>query len=239
MMSIEFENGIFIEECKSRFRCKVVINGFEELCYLSSSSKLAKLIQLPGREVLLKRNASKKSKTKYTVHAVKTPNGYVLLNLGFVNSLLKAEFNKPESIYSGDKIYCEKKVTGGLKSDFYIEGIRKTIIEAKGIISEEPIANFPSMTVERAINQLQAFSKLLKTGYNVHYYIVLMSPYINYLQPDKTQIEFYRNFEDCLKNGMKLFVYKTVWNNKYSASVLRDNLIENLFLCKTINMVTG
>lgn len=226
----ELENGVFIEECKNRFGCKVNIKGIETLCYISSSSKLRHFLKLSGREVLVKKNTNIKSKTKYTLFAVKTFKGYILLNLVFVNKLLMIEFNKPNCIYSGKKIYYEKKVTNTLKSDFYIDDSdKKIVIEAKGIITEESIAYFPSMAVKRATAQLRILNNLLTKGYDVHYYVVLMNSEINQLILDKNQVEFYREFKKCLKVGMVVYVYKVIWDNIY-ASIIRDEIVEKAFL---------
>jgi DNA-binding sugar fermentation-stimulating protein len=229
-MQMELISGIFIEECKSRFLCKVDINGQCELCYVSSSSKLAPFIELKGKEVVLIKNISTTSKTKYTLQAVKNETGYILLNLSFINRLLGEEFKRPESLYSvADRILSEKTISEGLKVDFFIEGKQDVVIEAKGIISNAGGACLPAMRVDRAVNQLKCFQKLLKKGISVHYYFVLMNPLINNLKLDKTKMEFYKLFRSCLKNGMQVFIYKVVWNedNIYLA---RDKSIETLFL---------
>lgn len=223
-----FIKGVFLEECKNRFLCKVKVNDYEELCYISSSSKLAPFIDLVGKEVLLVPNSTK-SKTKYTVHAAKTSDGYVLVNLGFVNKILQREFNKPESIYESQRICADKTVEGELKVDFLIDGNPKVVVEAKGIISKTDIAYIPSMKVERAVIQLTKLNKLIHLGYSVHYYFVLLSPTIECLQLDKENKEFYQRFISCVKNGMKVFIYKTLWSNN-EVSAVRDTKTESLFL---------
>lgn len=228
----EFEKGLFIEECKCRFLCKVWVKGIEELCYVSSSSKLRYFIELKNKEVVLKINTTSKSKTKYTLFAVKDDVGYILLDLVYVNKLLHNEFIKPISIYFGNTIYCEK-VIENLRSDFYIDGKNKVFIEAKGIITKESTAYFPSMVLKRAINQLKVMRDLLAKGYKVHYYLVLMSPQIDLLLPNRKYVEYYNNMKLCLENGMQLFVYKIAWND-IKASVFRDQMIEKLFLNEVI-----
>jgi len=229
-MSNEFIAGVFVEECRKRFLCKVEIQGQEELCYISSSSKLAPFIELVGREVLLTKNIGDRNKTNYTVHAVKTCEGYVLLNLSFVNKLLLIEFNKPESIYSGlNTIYREKKIINSLRADFVIEGKQKIIVEAKGIITEKITGYLPSMTVIRAVKQLEAFNQLLREGYCVHYYVVLMNPGTRDLKLNKEILEFHRLFKRCMKKGMQVFVYRVKWDNEF-CSIIRDKLVEMSFL---------
>lgn len=230
-MTNTYINGTFIDECPNRFLCKVSISGQEHLCYLSSSSKLAPFIDLRGSEVLLTKNANPKSKTKYTVYAVKATEGYILLNLTAVNTLLLTEFKKPESIYKDySQIFREKTLLDPkIKVDFLIESTPNTVIEAKGIISNSAIAYFPSMKVERAISQLNTFLSLLKKGYSVHYYVVLMSPQVQTLKLEKNNRIFRRIFLTCIKKGMQVFFYRTTWGNgKFSLS--RDLVAENSFM---------
>lgn len=230
MLDNIYEKGIFLEECKNRFLCKVLLRGTEELCYISSSSKLSHFITLAGREVLLKKNSSTKSRTSYTVQAVKAEQGYILLNLNFINKLLGEEFIKPDSLYAGAKtICCEKKLGNILKVDFLIEGDSTIIVEAKGIISEGYSVKFPAMVVERAMQQLQVFAKLMEEGFLVNYYIVLMNPAIEQVRLDKSIVVFSRLFKKCLKKGMEVYIYKVLWRDE-QFSVVRDRIIETNFI---------
>ena len=234
-MPNEFEHGVFIEECKNRFLCKVAIKGQEELCYVSSSSKLSHFIKLPGRQVLLIENLKKTSKTKYTLHAVKTVQGYALLNLGYINKLLMDEFSKQEGIYkTSAAIHREKKVTATLKSDFLVTGEYPTIIEAKGILSESATAYLPSMQVNRAVRQLNELNNLLKKGFLVHYYIILMDTEIKRLLLSNKPQNFYSAFTSCLENGMRYFIFKAAWNGQ-GFILNRDLISESEFLLQSYN----
>lgn len=225
-----FKTGFFLEECKNRFRCIVRIKEKEEVCYLSSSSKLSPLIQLQGREVLLTKNLKKNSKTTYTVHAVKGESGYILLNLGHVNTLLMTEFEKPDSLYAGAKEICrEKKVHQRLRADFCVEREPRTIIEAKGLITEKEVSNLPSINVERAVRQLKIFKKMLQTGHGVHYYLVLMNPATRTVELDRERTLYYKEFRACLKRGMLCFIYRVQYDEG-QFFVVRDLISEVAFL---------
>ncbi|NLL06147.1 MAG: DNA/RNA nuclease SfsA [Clostridiaceae bacterium] len=229
-MNIELESGIFIEECKSRFLCKVFIKEQEELCYVSSSLKLAPFIDLRGKEVLLTKNKGTGKRTKYTLYAIKTKESQILLNLSFVNKLLFTELSKLEGPYLGSsQIFSEKKISENLKSDFYIEGEKKIIVEAKGIISLNEVALFPAMKVERAVVQLKEFQKLLKKGFSVHYCLVLMNPAIKSIKLDKSKVDFYKGYRNCIKKGMQIFVYEVV-GQKDNIFLRRNPIIEDSLL---------
>lgn len=228
-MNRQVVEGIFIKETKSRFLCIVDINGSNELCYISSSSKLRHFINLSGRKVLLSLNTGKNNKTKYTLYAVKTEDGYALLNLVYINKLLLFEFDSPRNFYTdSSNIFPEKKINETLKVDFYIQGEKDIIIEAKGILSEEKNVKFPAMRVARAEKQLLQFENLLKQGVEIHYYIVLMNAAIKSIELDIEYEEFKNTFIKCIKKGMKLFVYKAIWQNEFI--IKRDLRIEQEFL---------
>jgi len=217
--------GIFIEEAKGRFLCTVNIDGRQELCYVSSSSKLSHFIYLKGREVLLTENKGSNIRTKYTLYAVKTEEGYALLNLTYINEILLCEFNKAGSLYSnGGKIYPEKKINDTLKVDFFIEGKKDIIIEAKGILTEEQTAKFPAMRVLRAERQLLQFEKFLNKEIDIHYYLILMNAAIKAIQIDVDYKEFKQPFKRCIKNGMQLYVYKAIWQKEFQ--IVRDHKLE-------------
>ena len=102
--------GIFKEECKRRFLALVEINGKEEECYMSTSSKLKDIIDLNGRTVLLKENKGENLRTKYTVQAVKEKENIILLNLNYINELFYAEILK-----SNQEILREQKINKNAK----------------------------------------------------------------------------------------------------------------------------
>lgn len=225
IMNRVYVKGIFIEEAKKRFLCSVKIDGNQELCYIASSSKLSHFICLQGREVLLKKNIGSNNRTKYTLYAVKTENGFALLNLVHINKLLLQEFNKSESMYSNlGKIYPEKKINDTLKVDFLIEGDKVILIEAKGVLTEDQTAKFPAMRVTRAEKQLLQFEKLLKKGIDIHYYLVLMDAEIKSVELDLDNKEFIQPFKRCIRKGMKLYIYRTVWQEEFT--ITRDYELE-------------
>ena len=156
------------------------------------------------------------------------------MNLGHVNTLLMTEFEKPASYYAGAKNICrEKQVHQNLRADFCVEQERRTIIEAKGLITENTVSLLPSMAVERAVTQLKIFKKLLKTGCEVHYYLVLMNPAIGAVELDRTQKDYYKEFRACLKLGMKCFIYR-VHCEETRFFVVRARDREEAFLSKCV-----
>lgn len=84
-----FLRGSFVRELNNRFLAEIEIGGKLEVCYVPSSCKLSRLIDLSGRETLLLPVEKKNARTKYSVYAVKDGTNYILLNLGACNAILE------------------------------------------------------------------------------------------------------------------------------------------------------
>lgn len=171
--------GIFIKEAKERFIGYVKIDSQIEECYISSSSHLHKLICLKNKKVILTENKGKNLRTKYTVQAVIDKNNTTLINLNYVNSFV---YEYLKSKYPNIDLKRECYV-GSYKSDFYLPSKNK-IIEVKSLLSKTKTTKFPSVHGIRSIKQLQKIYQLLKDGYNVDYYIVLLSSVIQNIISD-------------------------------------------------------
>lgn len=68
-MNFELIKGIFIEESKNRFLCKVVVDGVLHECYVPSSSKIENYLNINNKEILLTRNQGGNRRTKYSLFA--------------------------------------------------------------------------------------------------------------------------------------------------------------------------
>ena len=217
-MEKEYKKGVFIEECKNRFICKVNIDGIEEECYVSSSCKLSNFINLKGKEVLLKLNKGKNLRTKYTLHAL-LEDEITLLNLNFVNDIVNDCL-----FFDKSKWKREYKFSKKLKTDYFSEKEKK-IIEVKAIISDNDSVIFPSVYSERTIRQLDEYNKLLKNGYSVEYDIILMSKRIRRIIINKEEKDLKRVLSRCIKNGLKIKVYDLIWNDNYCIKVYENTKV--------------
>lgn len=202
--SIEPIKGIFVSESKNRFISKVKVNDEVVECYVPSSSRIDNYLKLDECEVILTENKAKKSRTKYSLFAVKSEKEYIILNLNKVNSILEdlvvSKSLYPEALF---RVYREK-VIEGYKSDLLLKSVDKSIIiEAKGIIAKESKVTFPQVNSERAILQLKALEKLLHQGNIVHYYLVSLSPFIKEIEID-TKTEYYYHLNRCMNSGLSL-----------------------------------
>lgn len=193
--------GKFIEECKHRFLAKVNINGQEEECYMPTSSKLSKLIDLQNREVYLMENMGDSLRTKYKVHSVSIKNNLILLDLNCLNKLFFSE------ILLNDTKYLPERKIDNLKVDFVNEE-KNEVVEIKGLISDNKNIIFPHINATRIIRQL----KILGNSYgNIRFVFILMNPKINRIILDKNNKEFMKYFKLAMNKQVKFEIYKIYW----------------------------
>lgn len=193
--------GQFISESKNRFLCTVKIDGTEEICHIASSCRLDNFIDLRNRWVLLVENTSKKSRTKYSVIAVKHKRNYITLNTSWANKAIDCSILSRKFSFLGKRRdYKAEFVLDGYKTDFFIPN-SKTIVEIKSVISTEDTAFFPTVFSERTISQLDTISRLLGSGYKGYFIIVSLNPYVKEIKllQDTKCVESLRN---CRDKGM-------------------------------------
>lgn len=211
---MKFDNlvmGIFVEESKNRFICKVLINDLLCECYVPSSSRIQNYLNIKGKEVLLSLNNGKNQRTKYALFAVKYYNKYVLLNLNLLNKIVEAEILQDCLIEN--IIIKKEQVIEGYKTDLLLEysGGGKTIIEVKGIISTRRVTKFPSVHSERAISQLKRLRELLLQGYKVLYYLVSLSPIVKKIELDPKFQDYCDLLRECVELGMELIGFSLMF----------------------------
>ena len=192
--------AIFISELSNRFKCLVDIEGIETLCYVPSSCRLSNFIDLTGHTVLLTRLSSQ-SRIEYSLYAVETDKGLVLLNLALANKIVLSQINKRCFAFLGKRKQLRTElVVNGDKRDLDIEET-KTIIEIKTILSLDSSGHFPTVYPHRLINQLRKIEALLESGFRVCYLFIALGPQIKRIYLDANQ-EFSELFDRCRSKGM-------------------------------------
>lgn len=192
--------AIFIAELSNRFRCLVDIDGTETLCYVPSSCRLSNFIDLAGRTVLITRLGSK-SQIEYSLYAVKTDKGLVLLNLALANKVVLSQIQKRCFAFLGKRKHLHTElIVNGYKSDIYIEDTN-TIVEIKTILSLDLSGHFPTVYPRRLIDQLRKIEVLLDAGCRVCYLFIALGPQIKRIYVDANN-EFSELFDRCISKGM-------------------------------------
>ena len=82
---MKYKTGFFIRELSNRFKAEVLIEGIVNVCYVSSSCKLNKLIDLSRKEVILKELDKSRTGLKYSIIAVKQGKKFVIVNSNYAN----------------------------------------------------------------------------------------------------------------------------------------------------------
>lgn len=210
----EYEYGFFIRECSNRFLCWVIIHGIEELCYIPSSAKLSNFLDMQDKNVLLTKN-HKVGRTKYTVIAVHLgEQKYIYLNLNNINHLCKIALSRDLGFNLSD-ISCEKRMYWGYRSDLFIDSIKPTMLELKGIISDQALVEFPQMNSGRALKQINDFVYAINENIEVWYCFVVLSPTIKRIQFKNESNDFVNKLMDCTKRGMQLKVFRINYENDF------------------------
>ena len=200
----KYITGIFLEELKNRFLCRVRVNHEDAICYIPSSCRLSNFLNLTGKVVLLRKNATSGSRTRYAVYAVKCGRQFLLVNLSEANRVVENEIGRRFFSFLGKRKFVSHEVNiDGYKSDLFIEDTG-TIIEIKSILSVEQTALFPTVYSERAVQQFRKLSKLLEDGYKVCYMFVSLNPKVESITINRSVPEFFEAFCDCINLGMEV-----------------------------------
>lgn len=218
----------FLEESQGRFLGKVIIEGKVEECYISSSSKLGKYIDLKRKKVLLESTLGKNTRTKYKLFAVEHENNYILLNLNESNEILEQYFIKmgiKENLISRE-FQCDN----GLKTDLKIGSDQ--FIEVKTVISCGSKAVFPGEYSERFIRQLKQYQELLSRKCKVELAIMLFNEQTKDIVLNNECVDACKEMASALDKGMKIGIYKAIYKDGkvevIEESDCRDKLVNEL-----------
>lgn len=195
--------GIFQEELKNRFLCRVTIDGKDTICYIPSSCRLSNFIEMTGKTVMLKRIQSKGARTQYSVYAVKIKNHYIPVNLSGANGVIESNMSKRYFSCLGRRKVIQREVKiSGYKSDLFIADTN-TIVEIKSILSLNKTAVFPTVFSERAINQLLEIERLINEGYRICYIFVSLNSSVDKIEINHQETAFYSKMRHLVNMGMQ------------------------------------
>ena len=143
------------------------------------------------------------------LYAVKKERSPILLELQAINVIIGDYLRRQRKFENlKGEISYEKTLGNGYRADLYISS-QDIIIEGKTILSEDKVASYPNVKVERAIAQLQKIKLLLEEGYNVYYWFVSLNPLCNRLFLNEESNNFIELITVCRKLGMKI-VFSTL-----------------------------
>lgn len=217
--------GIFIEEVKNRFLCKVNINGNVEECYVPSSARLSNFFDLENVPVLVVENQGKKTRTKYKLFAIWQREQWVLVCLSYLNNLMRNHLLNLHNVRN-EQVLFEKTIDNKYKADILLEDDISTIYEIKGVLSNKEKVIFPSVCGERAIEQLRFFRTILrKKGYCVKYCIVLLNNDIHEVKLNRNEKNYLRCIKSCMKYGMEIEFFRVCWSDE-TPQLIRDKSIQ-------------
>ncbi len=201
-MSQNYIEAVFLREQKTRFLCDVMIDGQEVECYIPSSCKLSRFVNLAGKDVLLTTVAKKDARTRLALYAAKLGRSYVVLNLAEANRIVEEQLHRRYFSFLGNRKQVQREaVIECYKADLFIQDTQ-TIIEIKTLLSFEKKGLFPSVKSERAVKQLEKISELLDRGYHVCYIVISLNPSVKQITVNQAMGEYSRLFQECREKGM-------------------------------------
>jgi len=207
----EIIEGIFIKELKNRFLCVIEIDGEDEICYVPSSSRIDNYFDMTKKQVLLSRNKNPKSKTTYSLYAVKGQDSWILLNTNMVNSMFTTWItqNHPDS-----NICSEYQINKSYRCDYYVASQeRQKVIEIKSVFSSESKVRYPKVMSQRLIRQLENIDQLLQQGFAVDFYFAILGENIYGFEINSELVKISELFTRCLSNGMEVYCFSIVINS--------------------------
>lgn len=194
--------GIFKQEIKNRFLCRVKIEGKEVICYVPSSCRLSNFLDMTDRRVMLIPTMDKNARTRFALYALKYGRSYVPINLSNSNRVIEQQIHRRYFSFLGKRNQVvREKIIKDYKCDLFVKDTN-TVIEIKSILSFEKEALFPTVYSERAVKQLRQLSKLLDEGYKVCFIVVSLSRVVNEMSINPEIEDFYRLFQECVSKGM-------------------------------------
>ena len=198
--------GIFVQELKNRFLCEVLINGISTVCYVPSSCHLSNFLVLKGKKVLLLPTVTPNARTRYSLFAIPFKRSYILLNTSIANyAVLESMGSRRLSFLGKRKTVLSEHPVEGYKADAFIEDT-KTIVEIKSVLSVDETACFPTVYSERAIHQLKKLQELMEAGYNAHFIIVALNPYIKRVRIVRAN-GLWDALKPCIDSGMRVSAF--------------------------------
>ncbi|WJH37366.1 DNA/RNA nuclease SfsA [Paenibacillus sp. CC-CFT747] len=114
--------------------------------------------------------------------------------------------------YNGYEVLTETAVEKYKADLLLVKGEQRIIVEAKGVISSSAEVLFPQVHTERGISQLYQLKDFLLQGKEVHYFLVVLSPFVKSIS--LLDSEYKSLLYECLTLGLKLRSIKMIYTGK-------------------------
>jgi sugar fermentation stimulation protein A len=173
-----------------------------------------------GNEVYVSKNNNPKRKLKYTLEIIKIKNKLVGINTHFANKITfdGLSNNLVKEIADIDSIKSEVFFDKETRFDFLIEkNKQKIFLEVKNVtlFRGEKTAEFPDAVTARGSKHLKALMRAIKKGFKSYLLFLVQIQGINNFKIAKDiDKEYYENYLDAQKAGVKFLAYKCKINTK-------------------------
>ena len=195
----------------NRFTAVVNVDGNDEICHVKNTGRLKELLK-SGARVILEKHDDAKRKTKYSLIAVKTENGFVNIDSQAPNKVFY-EWVKQGHFCDGVTLIKPETTYGNSRFDCYIEaGNRKIFVEVKGVtLNRDGVALFPDAPTERGVKHLRELCKCTLDGYEAYIVFVAQMKGIHSFSPNiETHKEFGDALKECEKSRVNILCYDCI-----------------------------
>ena len=174
----------------------------------------------PGNKVFFSESDNPKRKLKYTVEIIKVENKLVGVNTHLTNKIVfeALKLKKIKLLAEFNNIKPEVKFSEHTRFDFLISNNnKKCFLEVKNVtLSRQPkIAEFPDSVTSRGSKHLKELVSAKKKGFESYIlYLVQMEGFEDFKIAKDIDPQYYINFCDALKSGVKVLCYDCKLTNK-------------------------
>jgi sugar fermentation stimulation protein A len=173
-----------------------------------------------GNKIYFSKSDNPKRKLKYTVEIIEVKNKLIGVNTHLSNKIVleALKLKKIKNLIKFNNIKSEVKFSNHTRFDFLISNKeKKCFLEVKNVtLSRQPnIAEFPDSVTSRGSKHLKELISAKKKGFESYIlYLVQMEGY-KYLKIAKDiDPQYYINFCEALKSGVKVLCYDCKLTNK-------------------------
>ena len=201
----------FIER-PNRFLIRCEVDGKPVDAHLPDPGRLKELL-LPGVELLVEYTPRADRKTNYTVHLVRTPNGYVSINTRYPNLLVLQSLQNHCLPGFQDYSLVRSEVTvENHRLDFELKTLsgKQVYMEVKSVtlVEEDRTARFPDAVTSRGKSHVELLEKLAGQGIETWVFFVVQRQDARSFTPHwQRDPGFSSSLEKAVNSGVGLAVH--------------------------------
>ena len=210
----KLEKGKLIKRYK-RFFVDVEVNNKVVTAHCPNTGSMLGLLN-KGNDVWISKANDTKRKLKYTLEMIKSNQKIVGVNTHRANRIVEHGLKNKlfKEFHSIKNIKPEYKYSDDTRFDFLCD---KNLIEVKNVtlFRKKDVAEFPDAITSRGSKHLKKLTESINLGYKPYVLFLVQIKNISKFKIAKDiDSDYYNNFIDAKKKGLKFIAYKCKLNSK-------------------------